>query len=91
MTSADLHFIPQFLDLKSDPRFVALVMYLRQTPPDSRGAEPHTIIKDCGKLEEFNRVLKLIDDAFIPVRKPDAQASTFIPYSDETRNANKPA
>lgn len=90
MTSADLHSIPQFLDLQTDQRFVSLVMYLRKNPPRSDGSEPHTIIKDCGKLEEFNRVLGMIDHAFVP-STPGKQQSTFIPYSDETRNANNPA
>lgn len=89
MTSADLHSIPQFLDLQTDKRFVSLVMYLRNNPPDSHGSEPHTIIKDCGKLEEFNRVLKLIDSAFVPSKKIE-QTTTYIPYSDENRKANQP-
>lgn len=89
MTSADLHSIPNFADLQTDPRFVGLVMYLRKNPPRAISTEAHGMIQDSGRLDEHRRVLELVDQAFRPV-STSQQQSTYIPYSDETRNANKP-
>lgn len=89
MTAADLHIIPNFLDLQTDQRFVSLVMYLRKNPPRARSTEAHGMIQDSGKLDEFNRVLELIDQAFVPTASGKQQGN-YIPYSDETRKANQP-
>jgi hypothetical protein len=89
MTISDLHSITNFADLQNDPRFVGLMLFLRRNSPKATSHEAHGMIQDSGKLAEFNRILELVDQVFRP-KAATSEPSTYIPYSDETRNANKP-
>lgn len=80
MSIAQLHDIPNFTELFTDPRFIGLLMYLRKNRPKATQREAHGIIQDCGRIDAY---LDLIDKMEEAQRLPEARAQMEprIPYN----------
>lgn len=68
MTKQTLHNIPNFIALQTDERFMGILEYLRTKRPRASSNEPHGMIQDCGRLEQFLQTLDYVDEAFTPIQ-----------------------
>lgn len=82
MTKLQLHGTDNFSSLATDPRFAALMVYLRSQRPKATGREAHHMIQDSGRLEQYLELLDTINDAFNPPTE-GRELQKFAPYSNE--------
>lgn len=69
MKHEQLFQIEKFTELFTDPRFVALMMYLRKQRPRANQKEPHGMIQDSGRIDAYLDLLDKIEEAKIPPNK----------------------
>lgn len=66
MKHEQLFQIEKFTELFTDPRFVALMMYLRKQRPRANQKEPHGMIQDSGRIDAYLDLLDKIEEAKTP-------------------------
>lgn len=94
MTHHQLHnAVADYPTLKTDERFNALILHLQHHRPTASATEAHGMIQDSGKLEQFNRMMDLINKSFEkppeippPVERSPRYAHGHTPLS----SANQP-
>lgn len=94
MTHQQLHgVVADYPTLQTDQKFNALILYLKRNRPRASSTEAHGMIQDSGRLEEFSRIMDLIDKSFEkppealpPVERPPRYSHGNAPLS----TANQP-
>jgi hypothetical protein len=80
LTIQQLHAIDNFEGLFTDPRFQALLIYLRKKRPNVGAGEAHHLIRDAGMLEGWMECLEEADKA-AHIPNPNSDTKLPVPYS----------
>lgn len=82
MTKTELGNIPDFQKLKDDPRFKALVDYLRGTPTAARSGGTADMSHKAGEFQGWFDCIAQIEGAFTETPTAKTNTEKRVPYAN---------